>query len=196
VFDYILPIFCDAMFSSLARHQIFTRIQKKKQVKLRLREAYIWNFTFWDGGQEDKRLVADTCPNLSFFLNFFVNSAKFLFVFKIFGLTHLPRIYWVFVSRIREVLCCVLPSDHGIWNYFTADRPLNTRITASRWRYCGYGCDQQPVIETSNSARLSDYRKTYESLICGDQSPFRRRQGWGSDRRGNFHNISWSLWMN
>jgi len=25
------------------------------------------SFTFWDGGQEDKRLVAGTCPNLYFF---------------------------------------------------------------------------------------------------------------------------------
>jgi len=36
-------------------------------------------FTFWDGGQEDKRLVAGTCQNLSFFSNFFVNTAQFLF---------------------------------------------------------------------------------------------------------------------
>jgi hypothetical protein len=92
-------------------------------------------FTFWDGGQEDKRLVASTCQNVSSFL---ISSWTVPnFCFQNVWTDTCPRIYEVSESWVREVLCCVLPSDHGIWNYFTADRPLNSRIRASRWRYFG-----------------------------------------------------------
>jgi hypothetical protein len=62
-------------------------------------------FTLWDGEQEDKRLVAGTCPNLSFFLISSLTVPNFCFQ-NVWTDTSSKDLWGISITGQRGIMLC------------------------------------------------------------------------------------------